>query len=67
MHKNEVTEGSKLPQMQCGITCSNNSASKFINLSECFPIEPELIIFKDCFDVFGDACPICSRRFHDAS
>lgn len=67
MHNNEVAEGSKLPQMQRKITYSNNSAYEFIKLSESIPIDPELSIFKDCFDVFGDACPICSRRFHNAS
>jgi hypothetical protein len=67
MHKNYSVEGSKLPQMQSEITCGNNYTSEYIKVLECFPIEPELSLFKHCFDLFGYACPICNKRFHNAS
>jgi hypothetical protein len=54
MAKNRKREACQLPQIQREITSSNNSASEFIKLSECIPIELELSLFKDCFDVFGD-------------
>jgi len=46
MPKNEAAERSKLPHMQREITCSNNSTSDDINLSEYFPLSRNFLFSK---------------------
>lgn len=68
MPKNRFAGVLRLPQINGQISYVNNT-SDFINFTlDCSantinsPIEePELSLFIDCFDVFGEACPTCGR------